>query len=150
MLVREQSRSQELWWFPGSQALFSKFYQLAGLRARIWEALERQTAEGQHELRSWVSLRLAKQAVKRMARCRCKGSAGKGEFLSCSNPRTMLESSSRTSARNAIFLMNWRAGHFWQVLLTTTPSFLASTNASTLMCYSYVFCPEEFCKPLSD
>lgn len=30
-----------------------KVYQLIGLRVRIWEALERQTAEGQHELRIW-------------------------------------------------------------------------------------------------
>lgn len=63
-----------------------RVYQLAGWEARIWGALERQAAEGQRELRSWdsivpESLRLAKQAAKRVARSCCRGGGGRGVFF---------------------------------------------------------------------
>lgn len=48
------------------------------------------------------------QAAKRMARYCCRGGGRKHDFslLLCSNPRTMLESSSRVGASNAVPLVN--------------------------------------------
>lgn len=48
------------------------------------------------------------QAAKRMARYCCRGGDRKHDFsfLLCSNPRTMVESSSRVGASNAVPLVN--------------------------------------------